>query len=262
VARTPDISITDADRAVLGPLAEHRILIVPQVAVLLGVTERTAARRLRDLHKGGLVRYEPVFQGTPAAARITSKGIKAIEHNSKAPSLNLNEYGHDVGVGWLWLAARGGAFGEVTRMAAEREMKATDGPAFAAGRRAIYGVGLGLFGSNGRPEHHYPDLVLEMASGHRVAVELELTQKSARRMRRIMSAYASDGQIDAVVYVVPTKRLADLVTDSARRAGIGDIVHVQRLAPNGIAGARTRTVQRAQARTSMSLTAVSPGVER
>ena len=44
-----EISLTEADLSVLGPLAEHRILIVPQVALLLGVSDRTAARRLKRL---------------------------------------------------------------------------------------------------------------------------------------------------------------------------------------------------------------------
>jgi hypothetical protein len=85
--------------------------------------------------------------------------------------------------------------------------------------------------------------MLDTSAGHRVAVELELTAKSARRMTRIMTAYASDASVDAVLYLVPTRALAQLVSDAARRAGISDLVHVQRIAPDGIAGASLTTVR-------------------
>ncbi|HEX3802687.1 MAG TPA: hypothetical protein VHV75_07610 [Solirubrobacteraceae bacterium] len=240
------ISITEADRSVLGPLAEHRILIVSQVASLLGVSEGAASRRLQRLKGAGLVHYERVFHGAPAAARITSRGLHAIEHSLRTPNENLHEYRHDVGVGWLWLAARAGAFGAVSHVAADREMRAADGSADAEGRPATYGVGLGMIGSRGRPQRHYPDLILDMTSGHEVAVELELTQKSSRRMARIMTAYASDARVDAVLYLVPNRAIAELVSDAARRAGIADMVHVQRIAPDGIAGSQPRSAQRTQ----------------
>jgi len=232
-----DFSLTAADLSVLGPLAEHRILIVPQVAALLGVSERTAVRRLKRLDDAGLVLHRQIFAGAPHAARITSPGLRAVGSELKAPSVNLNEYRHDVGVAWLWLAARAGSFGELTGMTSDRRMQAVDAAAVSAGGRAQWGVGVGMFGYHGTPQHHYPDLLLELASGHRAAVELELTSKSVRRMSRIMLAYASDARIDQVLYLVGNQRIAQRVTESARRAGIGDRVHVQLLAPDGIEGA-------------------------
>ncbi len=70
--------------------------------------------------------------------------------------------------------------------------------------------------------------MLDMASGHRVAVELELTAKSSGRMSRIMSAYASDSRIDHVLYLVANRSIAARVQQSAHRAGIPERVHVQR----------------------------------
>ena len=237
------ISITDADRSVLGPLAAHRILIVPQVALLLGVSEGTAARRLARLERAGLVHHERIFYRAPAAAWITRRGLDVIEHRLPQPRLDLRGYRHDVGVGWLWLAAQAGTFGELTGLVADREMRAADTRAAAAGRPVQYGVGLGLLGSHGQPQRHYPDLMLDTSGGHRVAVELELTAKSSRRMARIMTGYASDASVDAVLYLVPTRALAQVVSDAARRAGISDLVHVQRIAPNGIAGASAANVR-------------------
>lgn len=232
-----ETTLTEADLSVLGPLAEHRILIVPQVALLLAVSERTAARRLKRLHDAKLLRLESIFSRQPTSAAITSKGLRAIGSSLKAPYLNLNEYRHDVGVAWMWLAARDGAFGEIADLTSDRRMRAEDAAAISSGGRAKWGIGLGLIGHRGAPQHHYPDLMFEVASGHRVAVELELTSKSTRRMSRIMMAYASDARIDHVLYLAANNRIAGRVTEAAQRAGIGDRVHVQLLAPDGIEGA-------------------------
>ena len=235
----------------LGPLAEHRFLIVPQVAVLLAVSERTALNRLKTLERDRLCVFHKVFHGLPWAASIQSRGLRALDSPLKAPpKLNYNEYRHDVGVGWLWLAARAGGFGELRGIATDRRMQADDLSAAAAGRRPQWGIGVGLLGSRGRPQRHYPDLMLDTASGHRVAVELELTGKSAGRMERIMSAYASDARIDHVLYLAASRAIATRAIDSARRAGISDRVHVQMLARDGIAGAeigQMRALGRARA---------------
>ena len=84
-------------------------------------------------------------------------------------------------------------------------MQAEDAAALAAGRGSRWGVGVGLLGSHGKPQRHYPDLMLDMATGHRVAVELELTAKSSRRLSRIMTGYASDARIDSVLYLAANR---------------------------------------------------------
>jgi hypothetical protein len=237
MTRETNLSINERDASVLGPLAEHRLLIVPQLALLLGVSERTAARRLKVLQEDRLLEVRSIFSGAPGAVAIRSRGLRATGSPLKAPQLNLNEYRHDVGVGWLWLAARSGSLGELNGLATDRRMQAADAAALAGGLTPQWGIGLGLLGPHGRPQHHYPDLMLDMASGHRVAVELELTGKSTRRMTRIMGAYASDARIDHVLYLAANRTIADRVLASARRAGISERVHVQLLAHDGIAGA-------------------------
>jgi hypothetical protein len=246
MTRVDDISITEREASVLGPLAEHRTLIVPQVALLLGVTGGTALRRLRQLEQRQLLELRPIFTGLPAAASIRSPGLRAVGSPLKAPQLNYNEYRHDVGVGWLWLSARAGSLGELRGLMTERRMQGEDAAAAAAGRPARWGVGVGLLGSHGQPQRHYPDLLLAMASGHRVAVELELSAKSSGRMNRIMRAYASDSHVDQILYLAGRGSIAARVRESARRAGIGDRVHVQLLAPDGIAGAAVGTVRRSE----------------
>jgi hypothetical protein len=237
MTRTQDTSLTEREASVLGPLAEHRLLIVPQVAALLGVSERTALARLKALERDRLLRFHTLFRALPWAASIQSGGLRRLGSPLKAPQLNLNEYRHDVGVGWLWLAARAGSFGELRGLTTDRRMQAEDFTTRAAGRAPHWGVGLGMFGSHGQPRRHYPDLMLEMASGHRVAVELELTAKSTGRMTRIMTAYASDAGVDHVLYLAANRGVATRVLEAARKAGIPERVHVQLLAPDGISGA-------------------------
>ncbi|MGH2859907.1 MAG: hypothetical protein ACRDLT_00205 [Solirubrobacteraceae bacterium] len=252
MTRAGNISLTERETSVLGPLAEHRLLTVPQVAVLLGVTERTAVKRLRQLEHDRTIRLRSIFDGLPWAASIQSRGLRALGSALKPPHVNFNEYRHEVGVGWLYLAARAGSFGELHGIATDRRMQAEDLSAKAAGRAAPWGLGLGTLGSNGRPQHHYADLILDAASGQRLAVELELTAKSSGRMAAIMTAYASDASVDHVLYLAATRTIAERVLESARRAGIPERVHVRRLAADGIAGAeigRVRSGTRARAAT-------------
>jgi hypothetical protein len=262
MTRVDDLKLTERETSVLGPLAEHRTLIVPQLALLLGVSDATAARRLRQLEQRQLLELRRIFTGLPAAAVIRSRGLRAVGSPLKAPQVNYNEYRHDVGVGWLWLAARAGSFGELRGVTTDRRMQAEDATAVAGGRSAPWGVGVGMLGSHGQPQRHYPDLLLETASGHRVAVELELTAKSSGRMNRIMGAYAGDSRVDQILYVAANSSIAARVRESARRAGIPNRVHVQLLAPDGIAGAEVDTVRRAEkaaARTAAPRTAASRG---
>jgi hypothetical protein len=233
--------VSEADLSVLGPLAEHRILIVPQIALILGVTVEAAARRMRRLRTAGLVSYGPVFTGGPGIASITRTGLKVIGRSQPEPSFEPGGYRHDVGVGWLWLAARAGAFGRLDGILTEQAMMAADRAAIRdkslSGGHVAHGIGLGVFTQHGNPKRHYPDLLLRTHTGHRVAIELELTRKSRHRMTRIMSAYASDARIDRVVYLVPDAALARTVSEAARRAGASQIVQVRRLAPKPVRGA-------------------------
>ena len=254
MTRAEKPTLSDRDASVLGPLAEHRFLIVPQVAVLLGVTERTAVTRLRALAADRLIHFDPVFHSVPWAATIQARGLRALDSALRTPPrLNYNEYRHDVGVGWLWLAARAGSLGAAKAITTERRMQSQDAAA-PSGRAAKWGVGIGTLGSHGQPRRHYPDLMLDLTSGYRVAVELELTSKSSARMAGIMNAYASDASVDHVLYVAANRAIAGRVLESARRAGISQRVHVQLLAHDGIAGAelgrgRTAGINRARART-------------
>ncbi len=85
-------------------------------------------------------------------------------------------------------------------------------------------------GPGGGERRHYPDLLLDLHSGHRVAVELELTPKSPRRLREILGGYAIDSRVDAVLYLVDRASIGRAVERAAASLGTGPMVHVQTVA--------------------------------
>ena len=219
-------ALTDWDRQVLCALAEHRVLVTPQLTSLTGLAENGAVARLRRLRQLGLIGHDRIFEGHPAANWITRRGLDSIESRLPAPRVDLKGYRHDIGVGWVWLAARNGAFGAASEVTSEREMRSHDLRADRA--REPYGIAMGSFDPRGRPARHYPDLLVRTAGGRRIAVELELTAKTPRRLDTIMRGYAGDGSVDGVLYLVPNQSLMRLVGAAVARAGLGDLVRVQR----------------------------------
>ncbi len=231
-AQARPVQITGRDRILLSFVAEHRFVVAGQVAVLLEVTESAASARLRALSAGGYVRTERKLHLQPACHQVTRDGLRAIGSDLPAPHRpDLALYGHDLGLGWLMLAARRGRFGAVLNVISERRMRSSD--ARGAERDERWGVRLGGVGPGGRDRLHYPDMIVVTGSGHRVAFELELTTKAQDRRERILSAYGADRRIDAVVYLAEKPAVRRAIERSARRVGVSDIVHVQRVTLGG-----------------------------
>jgi DNA-binding transcriptional ArsR family regulator len=213
-------------------IAEHRLALRDHVRALLGVSPATASRLLRGLERAALVHRDPLFRGYPAHFRIARRGLAAIGSDLPAPKRDL-EVRHDIGVAWLWLAARRGAFGPLHEVVSERRMRSRDGREQHAervtGRREHppFGIRLSGLGAGGRSRLHYPDLLLVDGGGRRIAVELELSSKGRARRHRIIGGYAADRRIDAVLYLVGDERIARQIQDAARRFGCRERVLVQ-----------------------------------
>src|SRR5579875_3128098 len=131
--------------------------LVSQVGALLACSHHTAERRLHGLASdglasGGLVNRQRIFAGHPAACWITRAGLGAIGSSLPAPGPDLKGYRHDVGLAWLWLAARHGAFGELTGQVSERTMRSADrrreraGPGAGDPRAVLNCTGEGRYG--------------------------------------------------------------------------------------------------------------------
>ena len=221
------VRLTERDIELLSFLAEHRLALPTHAAVLLGTSTAAATTRLNRLAEGGLVNRRDPFPGEPRWYQMTGKGLAHIGNPLPTPGVNLSEYKHDVGVAWLWLAARGGTFGALAEVVGARRLRSLDGSRERGAEPA--GVRLGGFGPHGRERLHYPDLVLRTADGRRVALELELTPKSRTRLEKILAGYAADPRFAGVVYLVESRAVARSVQAAARRLGVSDLVHLQRV---------------------------------
>ena len=222
-----NIRLTDQDLGLLGFLAEHRLALPDHAATLLGVRPETAQARLNKLVDGGYVRRNPLFRGRPPMYLIDKDGLAVVGSSLPVPRFDLHSYAHDVGLAWLWLAARAGAFGPLREIIGERRLRSHDG-AREPGAEPL-AVRLGGFGSGGQERLHFPDLLLQTADGRRIALELELTSKGPARLQTILAGYAADPRVDGVVYLVESASVARTVGGVARRLGISPLVHLQRV---------------------------------
>lgn len=243
-AASGGVRITDRDRALLSYAAEHRFVRADHVRRFLGTSESTATRRLQALRDAGYLRREFVFAGEPACHAITGQGLALLESTLSPPQRDVRAYRHDIGLAWLWLAARDGAFGPLRQVISERTLRSLDGPR----RRADppLAVRLGGTGPNGGERLHYPDMLLITERGHRVAVELELSGKGRARREHILDGYAADPEVDAVLYLVESRAIGNAVLASARRRGIAELVRVERVevGDGPQAGGRARSHER------------------
>jgi DNA-binding MarR family transcriptional regulator len=233
-AREPDrpparglrrIELTARDRELLEFLAEHRLALSDHIQALLGISPRAADTRLRALADAGFLTRERVFHRQPPFVQITRDGLAAIASDLPAPRLDLRSYQHDVGLAWLWLAARGGTFGPTREVIGERRLRSHDASVQEA--HQLLGVRLGGVGPRGADRIHYPDLLLVTPEGRRIAVELELSWKGPSRTERILAGYGADPGVAAVLYLVENRTVGRSVEAAARRVGIQDLVQIQ-----------------------------------
>jgi hypothetical protein len=223
-ARARGARLTERDIRLLAFVAEHRLVLAAHVQVLLDLTAAAAYARLRALTVAGFLNQQILFHRQPGCYQITRKGLAAVRSGYSQPRLNLSCYQHDLGVAWLWLAARSGAFGPIREIVSERGLRSHDAK---PDRADAYGVRLGGYGPGGRERLHYPDLLLVTPEGQRIAVELELSSKGRTRREKILAGYAADGRIDAVLYLVDSRARARGIQRSAARVGNAARTHVQ-----------------------------------
>ncbi len=232
-ARATGTRLTVRDRRLLTFVADHRLVLASHVQALLDISESAAQARLRSLSRAGYLQARALFHQQPSCYLVSARGLAAIRSTLPRPRLDLRTYMHDVGAAWLWLAASRGTFGPVAEIFSERQMRSLDGlpriPGLTLDDRDVGRCGVRLWevGAGGHERLHYPDLLLATLDGGRIALELELSQKSPGRLDRIMSGYGADQRVDAVLYLVNGSQIARNLEAAAARAGTSSLVHVQ-----------------------------------
>ncbi len=244
--------LDETDRQLLTLLAEHRAVAAPQISAWLKCSDQAAAARLERLNHAKLILADAPNTGQPEVVTIRGAGLRALGLRCREPQLNHQEYRHDVGLAWLWISAHQGGFGPLRNVISEKAMRSADHrfdrssevKRYLSGEKP-FGIRHGATTPTGRERRHYPDLLLETPSGHRIAVELELTAKAPDRLRQIMSAYGNDDRIKSVLYIVPTAALAKRIRSAARDAGVSDLVQIRPLmsTPRSAASGTDRAVE-------------------
>ena len=245
------VRLTDRDREILAFAAEHRLVLELQVQRLVRVGPGRILSRL-----GALVEQGYLAKGSVDGSRhyrIRARGLATIGSSLRVPKDKLGAYGHDVGLAWLWLAARDGMFGPLHETVSERRMRSHDRPI----DRSVdpFGVRNGGYDRFGNERLHYPDLLLIDPYGRRLALELELSSKGRERTEVIIGGYGADPRIDRVLYLVEAHqtgyRIRRSLEQTVREMGLSDRIRFQLIEPfssrgDGRGGARERNAARSR----------------
>jgi acetolactate synthase regulatory subunit len=186
IRRAGHETLRTRDLEVLGWLGEQYAARVDQLEVLLGCGPRTVQRSLARLRATGLITTRRLLVGEPAWAIPTRAGLRASGQSfaSWAPRIGL-----------LWhFAAVNDVRLHVQQRSAQSEWVCER--VLARERRA---------------GEHLPDALVLTEEGQRVAIEVELTVKSQRRIATILDELT--GRFDAVLYYcapAPRRQLTEL----------------------------------------------------
>jgi len=174
----------------------HEFVTVGLIAQLWGIDLATAARRVRYLIEIGVIRRIDLKSSTVRPLVVTAKGCE-VSGDTLAPVKNVSraKINHEVLLSkiLMTLEARHGGRFELTRRVAERYQNDPD-----------------------RMSNHLPDAIWHRDDRTVVAIELELTAKSKRRLAQNFAQYAADLSIDQVWYLTDDLTLAHMLLRESR----------------------------------------------
>jgi hypothetical protein len=189
------------DLIVLGWLGEQYGARTDQLEVLLDSGPRTVQRILARLRDAGLIGTRRLLVGEPAWAIPTSAGLRA------------SGAGFGVWHPRIGLLAHIAAVNDVRLHVQARSPQAEWVPERALARER-------------EPAEHLPDAIV-ITEGRRVAIEVELTVKSARRVGLILDELS--GRFDAVLYFCapgPHRQLSQLAESGQwPKLGVRELSH-------------------------------------
>ncbi len=234
--RSQPFRLTGRDGELLSFVAAHRFVLAAHAQKWLDTSPAFAYRRLAGLVDAGLLSYHRIFHAQPGCFVITNGGLAVIDSRLPRPAIDLRSYGHDIGLVWVWLAARDERFGPFERLVSEREMRSQD-EREAASSANRFGVPVEGYDRSGRQRVHYPDVLIVGPDARRVAVELELSVKGRRRLERILVGYRGEPLIRRVVYLTNSGVVARTLRSVVQEVGASQLIEIQALP---LASARDR----------------------
>jgi hypothetical protein len=213
--------ISEWDLEILGFVARLGIGPADAVAYWAGTGRSVTYRREARWRDYGLVRVHPPIGDSNRLLVCTREGLRATgREDLSVPRISIGRVPHAVEVAWL--AARREQAGQA--ILTEREALAIE----RARGEPIYSVDVG----GGR--RHWPDLVLREGP---VAVEVELSTKSARRLDALLSAAQLAvflGQYAEIRYLCAPHAIG-AVRRAIERTSASAQISVERLGPRAAA---------------------------
>lgn len=178
--------LSDRDREIVGWVTGLGAASASDVAARFSIDEAATYRRLRALVGEGVLTVHRVLHGQPGLYAATSEGAKWCGlAGAGVQRLGPANFAHQSAVARVAAAlGRGGAV-----VVGEREMRL---------RERHDGVLCGSVELGGGALHR-PDLLV-VSGRRRIAIEVELTVKSPRRLARICTAFARARHLDGVIY--------------------------------------------------------------
>ena len=161
--------LTERDLELLRWINGHGFVTARQVAEWMGASRQAAHRRLGLLHREGYLLRERLFHGEDRAYHVSALGQEASGDGlSRLEMISPATYRHNrmlVDLAQTVISKTGGHFTPERRL---RQERAKDGLS---------------------RDSHVPDGLLQIKGKKPIAIELELTAKSRRRLEAIVDDY-------------------------------------------------------------------------
>jgi hypothetical protein len=220
--------MTDDQQTILEFAAQHELIEHRHIQALLKITPAEAGDRLAELARQGLTRHHRTHHQQPGHHQITSHGLATISSPLPVPRFEtIRDYLHELGIAWLALAARYGAFGEVHQARARRAMHHHDQQPPAG--EARYGTQITL---DQNTTLHYPDLMITvpyLETTGRVAIQIQPHAPTPRRLKAEIAAHGNNPHLTAALYLAAEPSTAKTTRDIAASLELQDKIHVQPL---------------------------------
>lgn len=211
------LRITSRDLEIVSWLGRVRFATRDQIARRFDLGRSQGFHRIAQLRKAGFVDERPLIVGpAPSIVFATRRGLIAAGSDLRPADLDGRSLQHDGAL--VDLAIDYEQAGAV--VLTDRELRSlARRPESEAERYAVE-----VPGSPGR--RHFPDLIVE-ADGRRLAVELEVAEKTISRLRGILSAYRGARLIDGVLYLATKPVVVTRINRLIEELAMEDLAEVR-----------------------------------